>query len=103
MASDSRADDAATSCVRQAVGPLVSGLSKAIFGVCAVAVGALALLLAVGNNTTESGIVFLVLGVGALLIGFVTISRLPKPDTESTSGTEPTTASQDGDSRRNAD
>ncbi|ATW87584.1 hypothetical protein halTADL_0786 [Halohasta litchfieldiae] len=80
MASDSRADDAATSSVRRAVGQLAAALSKAVFGVCAVAVGALALLLAAGNNTGESASLLVVLGIAAMLVGFVTIRRLPKPD-----------------------
>jgi len=79
MASDSRADDAATNSVRRAVGQLVSALSKAVFGVCAVAVGALTLLLAAGTNTGDSAAVFAVLGLAAILVGFATISRLPKP------------------------
>jgi LPXTG-motif cell wall-anchored protein len=91
MASDSRADDAATSSVRRAVGQLVAALSKAVFGVCAVATGALALLLAAGTNTGDSASLLVVLGIAAMLIGFVTIRRLPKPEqaTESDSADTP--------------
>lgn len=84
MASDTRADDAATGSVRRAVGQLVAALSKAVFGVCAVAVGALTLLLAAGTNTGESASLFAVVGIATILVGFATIRRLPKPDTEST-------------------
>lgn len=83
MASDTRGDDAATRSVRRAVGQLVSALTRAVFGVCAVVVGALALLLAAGTNTGESGTVFVILGIAAILVGVTTISRLPKPDNES--------------------
>ncbi|MEA1930279.1 hypothetical protein [Halohasta litorea] len=79
MASDSRTDDAATRGVRRAVGQLLSALSRAVFGVCAVAVGALTLLLAAGTNTGESASLFAILGIAAMLVGFATISRLPKP------------------------
>jgi len=79
MASDSRTDDAATRSVRRAVGQLLSALSRAVFGVCAVAVGALTLLLAAGTNTGESASLFAILGIAAMLVGFATISRLPKP------------------------
>ena len=83
MASDSRTDDAATRGVRRAVGQLLSALSRAVFGVCAVAIGVLTLLLAAGTNTSESAPLLAVLGVAALSIGFVTIRRLPKPTDES--------------------
>ena len=79
MASDSQTDDAATHGVRRAVGPLISGLWRAVFGVCAVAVGALTLLLAAGTNTGDSTAVFAILGIAAVLVGLGTISRLPKP------------------------
>ncbi|WP_253736482.1 hypothetical protein [Halohasta salina] len=88
MATDSRADEAAGS-VRRAVGPVVSALSKAVFGVCAVATGVLALLVAAGGGTAGSGTAFVLLGAVALLVGLVTIRRLPKPDTESADGDEP--------------
>jgi len=81
MASDSRTDDTSMRGVRQAVRKLIAALSKAVFGVCAVAVGSLALLLAAGD-TGESASLFVVLGVAALLAGVVTISRLPKPDSK---------------------
>lgn len=84
MVSDSRTDDAASPSVRRAVGPLLSGLSRAVFGVCAVAVGALTLLLAAGTNTDDSTAVFAILGIAAVIVGLGTISRLPKPDAEST-------------------
>ena len=84
MASDSRTDDAATRSVRRAVGQLLAALSRAVFGVCAVAVGALTLLLAAGTNTDESATLFAILGIAAILVGFVTISRLPKPTDEPT-------------------
>lgn len=83
MASDSRTDDASMRGVRQAVRKLIAALSKAVFGVCAVAVGSLALLLAAGD-TGESASLFVVLGVAGLLVGVVTISRLPRPDAEPT-------------------
>ena len=89
MASDSQTDDAATCSVRRAVGPLLSGLSRAVFGVCAVAIGALALLLAAGTNTGDSTAVFAILGVAAVLVGLGTISRLPKPNAESTGTDQP--------------
>jgi len=79
MASDSRADDAATRSLRQAVEKLLSGLSRAVFGVCAVAVGLVALFVGVGS-AGESAAVFLIVGIASLLVGVVTISRLPKPD-----------------------
>lgn len=82
MASDSRTDDAATRSVRWAVGQLLSALSRAVFGVCAVAVGTLTLLLAAGTNTDESAVVFAILGIAAILVGVVTINRLPKPNGE---------------------
>jgi len=78
MASDSRADDAATRSLRQAGEQLLSGLSRAVFGVCAVAVGLVALFVGAGS-TGESASVFLVVGLASLLVGGVTISRLPKP------------------------
>ena len=84
MVSDSGTDDAVASSVRRAVGPLLSALSRAVFGVCAVAIGALTLLLAVGANTGDSTSVFTILGIAAILIGVGTISRLPKPNEEST-------------------
>lgn len=83
MASDSQTDDAATRGVRRAVGQLLAALSRAVFGVCAVAVGVLTLLLAAGTNTSESAPLLAILGVAALLVGFVTINRLPKPGDES--------------------
>jgi len=79
MASDSRADDDAARSLRRAIGQLVSGLSKAVFGVCAVAVGLLTLLVAVGDTTGESTSVVLLLGLASILIGAATISRLPRP------------------------
>jgi len=88
MATDSRADDAAGS-VRRAVDPVVSALAKAVFGVCAVATGVLALFVAAGGGTAGSGTAFVVVGVVALLVGIVTIRRLPKPDAESTDVDEP--------------
>jgi membrane protein implicated in regulation of membrane protease activity len=87
MASDTRGDDAATRSVRRAVGQLVSALTRAVFGVCAVVVGTLALLLAVGTNTGDSGTVFVILGIAAILVGVTTISRLPKPNSESAADT----------------
>jgi membrane protein implicated in regulation of membrane protease activity len=99
MASDSRTDDAATRSVRWAVGQLLSALSRAVFGVCAVAVGALTLLLAAGTNTGESASVFAILGIAAMLVGFVTIRRLPEPtdkptDTELSVETDRSTTDQ---------
>ncbi|MFO7833591.1 MAG: hypothetical protein R6V31_05940 [Halohasta sp.] len=88
MATDSRADDAASS-VRRAVGPVVSALAQAVFGVCAVATGILALLVGAGGGTAGSDTAFVLLGGGALLVGLLTIRRLPKPDAESTEGDEP--------------
>lgn len=79
MASDSQTDDAVTRSLRQAVGQLVSRLSRAIFGVCAVAVGLIALFVGAGASTGESTSVVLILGTASILVGFVTISRLPKP------------------------
>jgi len=90
MASDSQTDDAATHGVRRAVGPLISGLWRAVFGVCAVAVGALTLLLAAGTNTGDSTAVFAILGIAAVLVGLGTISRLPKPNPESARSDRPT-------------
>lgn len=87
MASDTRGDDAATRSVRRAVGQLVSALTRAVFGVCAVVVGALALLVTAGTNTGESETVFVVLGIAAILVGVTTISRLPKPKNESATET----------------
>lgn len=78
MASDSRVDDAATDSLRQGVGKLVSGLSRAVFGVCAVAVGLIALFVGAGT-TGDSASVFLIVGIASVSVGFVTISRLPKP------------------------
>jgi hypothetical protein len=99
MASDSRTDDAATRSVRWAVGQLLSALSRAVFRVCAVAVGALTLLLAAGTNTGESASVFAILGIAAMLVGFVTIRRLPEPtdkptDTELSVETDRSTTDQ---------
>jgi len=88
MATDSRADDAAGS-LRRAVGPLVAALSKAVFGVCAVVTGVLALVIAVGTDTAGSTTTFVLLGVVALLVGLVTIRRLPKPDSETAAGDRP--------------
>jgi len=79
MASDSRADDAAARSLRRAVGQLISGLSRAVFGVCAVAVGLIALVVATGE-TGDSAVVLVIVGAAAILVGAVTISRLPKPD-----------------------
>jgi len=88
MASDSRTDNAATRGVRRAVGQLLSALSRAVFGVCAVAIGVLTLLLAAGTNTSESAPLLAILGVAALLVGFVTIRRLPTPNEESADSNE---------------
>ncbi len=82
MASDTRTDDTATSSIRRAVGPLLSGLTRAVFGVSAVAFGVLALVLATNRSTPEGVYFLLILGIGALLAGTVTIRRLPKPSPE---------------------
>lgn len=79
MASDSRADDAATRSLRRAVGTLVSGLSRAVFGVCAVAVGLIALLVGAGTTSGETTTTVLIIGLASIVVGFLTISRLPKP------------------------
>jgi len=78
MKSDSRADDAATGSLRQGVGELLSGLSRAVFGVCAVAVGLITLFVGAGT-TGDSAPVFLIVGIASVSVGLVTISRLPKP------------------------
>lgn len=101
MASDTRGDDAATRSVRRAVGQLVSALTRAVFGVCAVVVGTLALLLAAGTNTGESGTVFVILGIAAVLVGVTTISRLPKPDNESAADTLEQSTNGDDDLKQN--
>jgi len=77
MQPDSRADNA-VSGLRRAAGQLVAGLSRAVFGVCAIAVGLIALFVALGT-TGDSASAFLVVGVAAVSVGVVTISRLPKP------------------------
>ncbi len=94
MASDSPTDDAATRSLRQAVGKLLSGLSRAVFGVCAVAVGLIALFVGAGT-TGDSAAVLLIVGIASLLVGFVTISRLPKPS-KSTEGIETSTEIEAG-------
>ncbi len=78
MASDSRADDAAARSLRVVVGKLVSRLSRAVFGVCAVAVGLITLFMGL-NTTGEAMSAFLIVGLASMLVGFVTISRLPTP------------------------
>ncbi|GEM_PF-270581 len=78
MASDSRADNAAIRSPRAVVTRLISRLSRAIFGVCAVAVGLIGLFVGAGT-TGDSATVFLIVGLASLLVGFVTISRLPRP------------------------
>lgn len=83
MASGSETDETAVDTIQRAVGPLVSALSRAVFGVCTVVVGVLTLLLAAGEHTAESSAVFGLLGVAALVVGFVTIGRLPTPHEES--------------------
>jgi len=93
MASDSRADDAATGSLRQGVGKLLSGLSRAVFGVCAVAVGLIALFVGAGS-TGESASVFLIAGIASVSVGLVTISRLPKPS-DSTGTTDTVTETDD--------
>ena len=93
MASDSRADDAATRSLRQAGEQLLSGLSRAIFGVCAVAVGLVALFVGAGS-TGESASVLLIVGLASILIGGVTISRLPKPAESADTATESTSAAE---------
>jgi len=85
MVSGSEADDTGFDAVQQAIGPLVSALSRAVFSVCTVAIGTLTLLLAAGENTAESSAVFGILGVAALVVGFVMIGRLPTPHEESSS------------------
>ena len=85
MVSGSETDDTGFDAVQQAIGPLVSALSRAVFSVCTVAVGTLTLLLAAGENTAESSAVFGILGVAALVVGFVMIGRLPTPHEESSS------------------
>ncbi len=84
MASDTQRDDTAVGSIRRAVGPLLSGLTRAVFGVSAVAFGVIALVLATSRTTPEGGYLLLVLGIGALLAGTVTIRRLPKPSANST-------------------
>jgi len=91
MASDSRADDAAARSLRAVIGKLVSRLSRAVFGVCAVAVGLITLFVGAGT-TGDSATVFLIVGFASILVGFVTISRLPRP-TESDEPTERRTTS----------
>ena len=102
MQPDSRADDAVTGSLREAVSKLLARLSRAVFGVCAVAVGLIALFVGAGS-TGDSASVFLIVGVASLLVGAVTISRLPNPApaektapvTESDATDEPTDETAD--------
>ena len=94
MATDSRADDAGGG-IRRAIGPLVAALSRAVFGVCAVVTGVLALIVAGGTDTAGSDTAFVLLGMVALLVGVVTIRRLPKPDSEPATGDRPIEGSND--------
>jgi len=100
MASDSRADDAATRSLRRTVETFLSELSQAIFGVCAVAVGLITLFVGAGS-TGESAAVFLTVGIASLLVGVVTISRLPKP--EKTAAESDSTVEQSSSTARAAD